>query len=116
MLWTKQTIFYVTSSYVILYVHTSPPFCQHGKNAQQQLVQPLPSVCVVVGSSRKEITTQGERITEFSEERKVTVMRKDRIINWASLRENLSSGFSRKRVLNQSPQLQRLARRLKFHL
>ena len=35
---------------------------------------------------------------------------------WASSRENLSSGFPKKRVSNQSPQLQRLARKLKFHL
>ena len=34
----------------------------------------------------------------------------------ASTRQNLSSGFLTKRVLNQSPQLQRLARQLKFHL
>ena len=37
-------------------------------------------------------------------------------IIWASLRENLSSGFPTKRVSKQSPQLQRLARKLKFHL
>ena len=36
--------------------------------------------------------------------------------NWAWSRENLSSGFPTKRVSNQSPQLQRLARELKFHL
>ena len=35
---------------------------------------------------------------------------------WASSRENLSSGFPSKRVSIQSPQLQRLARKLKFHL
>ena len=35
---------------------------------------------------------------------------------WASSRENLSSGFPTKRVSNQSPQLLRLARKLKFHL
>ena len=35
---------------------------------------------------------------------------------WALLRENLSSGFPPKRVSNHSPQLQRLARKLKFHL
>ena len=35
---------------------------------------------------------------------------------WASTRQNLSSGFPTKRVSNQSPQLQRLARILKFHL
>ena len=34
----------------------------------------------------------------------------------ASTRENLSSGFPTKRDSNQSPQLQRLARKLKFHL
>ena len=34
----------------------------------------------------------------------------------ASLRENLSSVCPTKRVSNQSPQLQRLARKLKFHL
>ena len=34
---------------------------------------------------------------------------------WASRRENLSSGFLSKRVTNQSAQLQRLARQLKFH-
>ena len=37
-------------------------------------------------------------------------------INWASSRENLSSGFPTKRISNQSPQLQRLDRKLKFHL
>ena len=31
-------------------------------------------------------------------------------------RENLSSGFPKKRVSYQSPQLQRLTRKLKFHL
>ena len=36
--------------------------------------------------------------------------------NWASSRENLSSGFPTKRVSNRSPQLQRLARKLKFYL
>ena len=35
---------------------------------------------------------------------------------WASSRENLSSGFSTKRVSNQSPKLQRLARKMKFRL
>ena len=40
----------------------------------------------------------------------------DVIEKWASSRENLSSGFPTKRVSNQSPQLQRLARKLKFHL
>ena len=35
---------------------------------------------------------------------------------WASSRENLSSGFPTKRVSNQSPQLQRLASKLKFLL
>ena len=35
---------------------------------------------------------------------------------WASSRENLSSGFPTKRVSNQSPQLQRLPRKLKCHL
>ena len=37
-------------------------------------------------------------------------------INWASARENLSLGFPPKWVSNKSPQLQRLARKLKFHL
>ena len=35
---------------------------------------------------------------------------------WTSSQENLSSGFPSKRVSNQSPQLQRLARKLKFLL
>ena len=35
---------------------------------------------------------------------------------WASTRENLSSGFPKKGVSNQSPQLQGLARKLKFHV
>ena len=35
---------------------------------------------------------------------------------WASMRQNLSSRFPTKRVSKQSPQLQRLARKLKFHL
>ena len=33
----------------------------------------------------------------------------------ASSQENLSSGFPKKRVSNQSPKLHRLARKLKFH-
>ena len=37
------------------------------------------------------------------------------LIIWASSRGNLSSGLLTKRVSNQSPQLQRLARKLKFH-
>ena len=36
-------------------------------------------------------------------------------IIWASSRENLSSGFPSKRDSNQSPQLQRQSRKLKFH-
>ena len=35
---------------------------------------------------------------------------------WALTQQNLSSGFLTKRFSNQSPQLQRLARKLKFHL
>ena len=38
----------------------------------------------------------------------------DYCIVWASSRENLSSGFPTKRASNQSLQLQRLARKLKF--
>ena len=34
----------------------------------------------------------------------------------ASTRENLSSGFPSKRVSNRSPQLERVARKLKFQL
>ena len=34
---------------------------------------------------------------------------------WALSRQNLSSGFPTKLVSNRSPQLQRLARKLKFH-
>ena len=37
-------------------------------------------------------------------------------MKWTSSQENLSSGFLTKRVSNQSPQLQGLARKLKFHL
>ena len=33
---------------------------------------------------------------------------------WARMRENLSSGFPTKRASKQSPQLQRLSRKLKF--
>ena len=35
-------------------------------------------------------------------------------IKWALSRENLSSGCPTKRVSNQFPQLQRLARKMKF--
>ena len=71
VLWTKTTVVYVTSSYDILYLHTSTPFCQQGKqctttvgNNRYKL-----SVCEVVGSSkryrwRQEITTQDEKIVE----------------------------------------------------
>ena len=38
------------------------------------------------------------------------------IVIWASSRENLSSGFPTKRDSNQSPQLQTLARILKFRM
>ena len=36
------------------------------------------------------------------------------LIIWASTRQNLSSGFLKKQGSNQSPQLQRLARNLKY--
>ena len=36
--------------------------------------------------------------------------------NWAATQQNLSSGFLKKRDSNQSPQLQKLARNLKFRL
>ena len=36
------------------------------------------------------------------------------VFKWASSRENLSSGLRTKQVKNQSPQLQRLGRNLKF--
>ena len=39
----------------------------------------------------------------------------NKCIIWAPSQENLSSGFPSKRDSNQSPQLQRLARKLKFH-
>ena len=35
--------------------------------------------------------------------------------NWSSSRENLSSGFPTKQLKNQSLQLQRLAKNLKFY-
>ena len=35
---------------------------------------------------------------------------------WAAIRQNLSSGFPIKQALNQSPQLQRLASKLKVRL
>ena len=41
---------------------------------------------------------------------------KNAYTKWATSRENLPSGFPPKRVSKQSPQLQRLARKLKFHL
>ena len=41
-------------------------------------------------------------------------LNKESRIIWASTRENLSSGVSKKRDSNQSTQLQRLARKLKF--
>ena len=44
-----------------------------------------------------------------------TVLR-SKVINWASMQQNWSSGFPTNRDSNQSPQLQRLARKLKFIL
>ena len=41
---------------------------------------------------------------------------KTSVIKWAVTRENLSLGFSTKRVSNQSPQLHRLAIKLKFYV
>ena len=38
------------------------------------------------------------------------------VMKWALSRENMSSGFLTKRVSDQSPQLQRLARKFKFQL
>ena len=47
---------------------------------------------------------------------KIRVCRKGAHVSmiWASSRENLSSGFPKKRVTNKIPQLHRLARKLKF--
>ena len=39
-----------------------------------------------------------------------------KIPKWASSRENLSAGFPTMRFSNQSPQLLRLATKMKFHL
>ena len=41
---------------------------------------------------------------------------RDHAHNWASSRQNLSSGFPTKQDSNRTAQLQRLARKLKFHL
>ena len=38
------------------------------------------------------------------------------LIIWASTRQNLFSGFPTKPVPDQSPQLQRLGRKVKFHM
>ena len=46
----------------------------------------------------------------------VSVLFKCNTMIWSSSRENLSSGFLTKRDSNQSSQLQRLARKLKFRL
>ena len=40
----------------------------------------------------------------------------DSMVIWASSQESLPSGFPTKQVSNQSPQLHRLARKLKFYL
>ena len=53
---------------------------------------------------------------EFRKVKRMPGMYYKVIIRFALSRENLSSRFPTKRVSNQSPQLQRLARKLKFHL
>ena len=62
----------------------------------------------------------GERIADIVEEEEEEATWRGQFhrydIIWASSGENLSSGCPKKLDSNQSPQLQRLARKLQFHL
>ena len=55
VLWSKTTVFYVTSSYAILCLHTSPTFCQHGKKYSTSVGKKRYklAVCEVVGSLKR---------------------------------------------------------------
>ena len=61
------------------------------------------TVFSTLGILAKELNTTVENVVESSK-------------LWASSRQNLSSGFPTNRCSNQSPQLQRPARKLKFCL
>ena len=71
------------------------------------------SKCQIVGNLMSWLKLHNEM-----KKQKTFVVNGWKMVNfiWALTRENLSFGFPTKRVSNQSPQVQRLARKLKFHL
>ena len=63
------------------------------------------------------ITFDPERVLKYGSRHMDRVRQTDEWTDrWASSREKQSSGFPTKPDSNQSPQLQRLSRKLKFHL
>ena len=59
---------YVTSSYVIVCLHTSPPFCMHGKNAQQLLLK-IATNCLLVAQNDKATKKIRLGVKDLSEDR-----------------------------------------------
>ena len=62
------------------------------------------------------ITRLSASLSMFWVIHELNYMSNEAAIKWASSRQNLSLGFPTKHVSNQSPQVQGLTRKLKFHL
>ena len=73
VLWTITAVFYVTSSYIILCLHTGTQFCQHRKINLELLVEPATNCpfvrfLVAVNDKKKEKKIRF-KAKELSEER-----------------------------------------------
>ena len=72
--------------------------------------------CILIGSLLFMFSSALTKDKDKKKKKKTLSKGKCSIDIWAPLRENLSLGFPTKQVSNQSPQLQRLARKFKFYL
>ena len=100
--WAHYSLFIIKKGHysLIIIPHLDPHIVKIQMKCHKQ--RHLIRVCTVAKTKKR----SSEKRIQFYEE----------TIIWASSQENPSSGFLTKRVSNQSPQLQRLARKLKFHL
>ena len=93
VLWTITPVFYVTSSCLILCLHTGPPFCQHGKYALQLLVKHATNCRIVmllvaendIAKTRNYDSGRNNCLRNGALDRNAIVMRKDEITRWSIL-------------------------------
>ena len=118
MFWltNKKNVFFLTHSY-LRPQHEKNMFGGGGGGLQTTKVQTsLPSLINAFVIRLLESIVSKLAASEISIVQLVSVDGQWSVIIWASTRQNLSSGFLKKRGSNLSPQLHRLSRNLKFHL